>query len=102
MSFTFLLNNKCIFAQDKNRIYINKIDNLWECKIKIYTDSISVITEKISNPFIIKLLNRVNSLNMDIVFCSIPSHVGTMKNDRVDSVARKASTIKKHIKPLKY
>lgn len=61
-----------------------------------YTDSMLGITalknKNMSNSLIIKLLNRINSLNIDIFSRWIPSHVGIIMNERLDLAAKEAST----------
>ena len=65
-------------------------------KFIIHSDSISVLQSlkntKLDNPFIVKFLNKLNSMNhcKNMIFCWIPSHIGIQRNDKVDSLAKAA------------
>ena len=56
-------------------------------KFIIHSDFISVLqclkNTKLDNPFIVKLLNKLNSMNhhRKVIFCWIPSHIGIQGND---------------------
>ena len=65
-------------------------------KYIIRSDSISVLQSlkntKLDNPFIVKLLNKLNSMNHSkkVIFCWIPHHIGIQGNDKVDLFAKAA------------
>ena len=62
----------------------------------IHSDSISFLeflkNTKTDNPFIIKLLNKLNSMNhgKKVMFCWISSHIGILGKDKADSLAETA------------
>ena len=65
-------------------------------KFFIHSDAISALQSlkktKPDNPFIVKLLNKLNSMNHSkkVIFCWIPSHIGIQGNDKADSFAKAA------------
>ena len=64
-------------------------------KFIIFSDSLSVLlslnNKKLEHPLIVKLLCRLHStLNKEIVFCWIPSHIGVRGNHRADAAAKSA------------
>ena len=65
-------------------------------KFIIHSDSISVLKSlkntKLDYPFIVNLLNELNSVNHSekVIFCWIPSHIAIQGNDKVDSLAKTA------------
>ena len=65
-------------------------------KFIIRSDSISVLQSlkntKFDNHFIVKLQNKLNSMNHSKkgIFCWIPSHIGIQGNDKADSLAKTA------------
>ena len=64
-------------------------------KFIIFSDSLSVVlslnNKKLEHPLIVKLLCRLHStLNKEIVFCWIPSHIGVRGNYRADAAAKSA------------
>ena len=68
-------------------------------KFLIHSDSISVLQSlkntKPYNPFSVKLLNKLNSMNHSkkVIFCWIPSHIGIQGNNKADSLAKAALKI---------
>ena len=65
-------------------------------KFIIHSDSISVLKSlkntKLDNPFIVKLLNKYNSMSHSkkVIFSWIPSHIGIQGNNKADSLAKAA------------
>ena len=61
-------------------------------KFIIHSDAISVLQSlkntKFDNPFIVKLLNKLNSMNdsKKVIFYRIPRHIGILGNDKADSL----------------
>ena len=77
-------------------------------KLIIHLVSISVLQSlkntKLDNPFIVKLLNKLNSMNHSkkVIFCWIPSHIGIQGNDKADSLAKAALNMVPDKKNQKY
>ena len=65
-------------------------------KFIIHSESISVLqllrNTKLDNPFIVKLLNKLSSMNHSkkVIFSWIPSHIGIQGNDKADSFVKSA------------
>ena len=63
-------------------------------KFIIYSDAISVLhslkNTKLDHPFIVKLLNKLNSMSKEMIFYWIPIHTGIQGNDKTDSLAKAA------------
>ena len=68
-------------------------------KFLIHLNSITVLQSlkntKLDNPFIVKLLNQLNSMNhcKKVIFCWIPIHIGIQENNKADSLAKAALNI---------
>ncbi|GFX09407.1 RNase H domain-containing protein [Trichonephila clavipes] len=99
----YRLDTSCsIFTAEAVAIYraLQLIDSNMPRKYCIYTDSMSVL-EALENyndrchPVVCKILDitsRLYSKGLDIVFCSLPSHVGIIGNEQADSAAKSATT----------
>ena len=75
---------------------LNIISKSKHKKFIIFSNSLSVLlslrNKKFQNPFIIKLLSRLDSMSnrKEIIICWTPSHIGVRGNERADSAAKSA------------
>ena len=75
---------------------INLAFKLVSTSNKGHSDSIFVLQSlkniKLDNPFIVKFLNKLNSMNHSkkVIFCWIPSYIGIQGNDKADSLVKAA------------
>ncbi|GFU71624.1 pggt1b [Trichonephila clavipes] len=99
----YRLDPSCsVFTAEAVAIYraLQSIDSNMPPKYCIFTDSMSVL-EALENyndrchPVVCNVLDitsRLYSKGFDIVFCWLPSHVGIIGNEQMDSAARSATT----------
>ena len=93
-----LPNESSIFTAEARAIdlALNIISKSKHKKFIKFSDSLSVLqslrNKKFQNPFIIKLLSRLDSISnrKEIIICWTPSHIGVRGNERANSTAKPA------------